>query len=65
MMRNMPWQIFIFLMACKKKVYCMMQDVVDNHPYSPLVKTALLKLGLYHYNADNVSQATANFKSSY
>ena len=40
----------------------LMQDVVDNHPYSPLVKTALLKLGLYHYNADNVSLATANFK---
>ena len=39
----------------------LMQDV-DNHPYSPLVKTALLKLGLYHYNADNVLQATSNFK---
>ena len=40
----------------------LMQDVVDNHSFSPLVKTALLKLGLYHYNADNVLQATANFK---
>ncbi len=40
----------------------LMQDVVDNHPFSPLVKTALLKLGLYHYNLDNVSQAAAKFK---
>ena len=40
----------------------LMKDVVDNHPFSPLVKTALLKLGLYHYNTDNTSQAAANFK---
>ena len=40
----------------------LMKDVVDNHPFSPLVKTALLKLGLYHYNVDNVSQAAAKFK---
>ena len=40
----------------------LMQDVADNHPFSPLVKTALLKLGLYQYNADNVLQAIDNFK---
>ena len=40
----------------------LMQDVVDNHPFSPLVKSALLKLGLYYYNTDNVLKASSNFK---
>ena len=40
----------------------LMHDVVDNHPFSPLVKSALLKLGLYYYNIDNVSKASSSFK---
>jgi tetratricopeptide (TPR) repeat protein len=40
----------------------LLKDVVANHPFSPLVKSSLLKLGLSYYNADQTAEATANFK---
>lgn len=40
----------------------LLKDVVENHPFSPLVKSSLLKLGLSYYNVDQTAEATANFK---
>lgn len=37
-------------------------DVVQNHPYSPLVKKALMQLGLMAYNADQSEEAVKCFK---
>ena len=40
----------------------LMKDIVNNHPFSPFLKRALLKLGVYHYSLSNSSESIINFK---
>ena len=40
----------------------LMKDIVNNHPFSPFLKKALLKLGVYHYSLSNSSESIINFK---
>ena len=39
-----------------------MKDIINNHPFSPFLKKALLKLGVYHYSLSNSSESIINFK---
>ena len=50
------------MLAKKPQSSLRLLNQLEEHPFSPLVKQAILQIGLNHYNNNNIELAVKQFK---